>query len=242
METVIKNPHPDVQAIVAGRSILVRLPKNQPDIAFIRSLGYARWDTSGFCWVVQNHPSNTKRLNDYFTGRIRWHEPLAVERKKQVNEVQVEPKTLLVVRFRNSRIRLIFCYDPEMVVQIKLQPLYSWDQDTKSWTLPHTENILARLSHFCSTHGWKYQYSEDKTQMNRKPKPSSVSNYRKCPDVFRERMIVLRYSPRTIQVYVDCFSEFLNYYPGKEPADITQDEIIKYLRYLIEERCISTSY
>ena len=244
METIITNPIPDVLAIVAGRSILLRLPKNQSDIAFIRSLGYARWDTSGFCWVVQNHPSNTNKLNDYFTGRIRWHDSPAVEGKKQVIEVIVEPKTLLIVRFRNSRVRLIFKYDPEMVTQVKLQPLYSWDQDTKSWTLPHTENILARLSHFCSTHGWKYQYSEDNTQMNRKPKPkpSSVSNYRKCPDNYLEKMIVLRYSPRTIQVYVDCFSEFLNYYPGKEPADITQDEIIKYLRYLIEERCISTSY
>jgi integrase/recombinase XerD len=244
METDQSQQPASVQAIIAGRSILLRLPRNQPDIAFIRSLGFARWDTSGFCWVVQNHPSNTGKLNEYFAGRIHWHEPAARPPEKPDNEVIVEPKTLMVVNTRNSRIRLIFRYDPEMVAQVKLQPLYSWDPETKSWTLPHTENILSRLTCFCSSNGWQYKYTEDLTRLNRKPKPkpSEIKDYRKCPEAYQEKMVVLRYSPRTIQVYVDCFTEFLNQHPGKEPSDITQDEIIKYLRYLIEERCVSTSY
>jgi integrase/recombinase XerD len=244
MEQINSPTRPGVHAIIAGRSILLRLPRNQSDIAFIRSLGYVRFDNAGFCWVIQHHPLNIKKLNDYFSERIRWCDQPIPDNKKAVSELKIAPHVLMVTRFRNSRIRLAFSYDPAMVRKIKEQPLYAWDQDSKSWTLPHTEQILKRLSDFCSANGWRYNYAEDNTKPERKPRPrpSETINYRKCPEVYIEKMTVLRYSPRTIQVYVDCFTEFLNYFPEKEPFDIKQDEIIGYLRYLIEERCISTSY
>jgi site-specific recombinase XerD len=52
----------------------------------------------------------------------------------------------------------------------------------------------------------------------------------------------LRYSRNTVHVYTDCFTEFINYYASKELEEITQADILAYLRYLIEERCVSTSY
>jgi len=244
MSTEYSQQPVDVQAIIAGRSILLRLPKNNEDIRFIRSLGFARWDAAGFCWVIPNRTENIRKLNSNFGGRIRWNEQPGSEHQQQSDGVAVGPMTLDVVRYRNSRIRLICRFDPAIVKLIKQQPLYSWDQELRNWTLPHTEKILARLSYFCSINGWKYRYAEDIARLNRKPrpKPSAITDYRKCPDIYIEKMTVLRYSPRTIQTYVDCFTEFLNYYHGKEPLEITQAEIVTYLRYLIEERCISTSY
>ncbi|MDO9154185.1 MAG: phage integrase N-terminal SAM-like domain-containing protein [Paludibacter sp.] len=40
----------------------------------------------------------------------------------------------------------------------------------------------------------------------------------------------------------DLFEEFLNYYPTKNAHDITEEEIISFLRYLVNDRKISTSY
>ena len=163
---------------------------------------------------------------------------------KPKTEIPSEQKTLHVARILNSRVSLAFQYDPVMVTFIKQQPLYSFVPETKSWTLPHTEKILTGLSSFCTIHGWKYQYLEDPGQLNRNPKPnpSVIPKSRKCPDVYIEKMTVLRYSPRTIQVYADCFTEFLNYYALKEPEEVTHAEVISYLLYLVEKRCIFTSY
>jgi site-specific recombinase XerD len=244
MGTNYSSGNAEVQAIIAGRNILLRLPKNQEDIAFIRSLGFSRWDAAGFCWVIQNHAANIKKLNDHFALRIHWHENAPKDETKSKTELPSIPKVLQVNRLTNSRIRLSFQYDPEMVVQIKKQPLHTWDPETISWTLPHTEKIIRELSTFCSSHGWAFKFTEDPGHQlrNMKPNASVIPKTRKCPDVYIEKMTVLRYSPRTMQVYVDCFTEFLNYFATKEPGEVTHAEIITYLRYLIEDRRISTSY
>lgn len=52
----------------------------------------------------------------------------------------------------------------------------------------------------------------------------------------------LRYSVNTQNVYTDLFEEFINYYPEKQSEEITEEEIISFLRYLVNERKISTSY
>jgi len=233
-----------VEAIVTGRNILIRLPKNMDDIKFIRSLGFARWDVSGYCWVVPNHPSNLEKLKQHFSGRIHWHENEDPKKAKPPIAQPGEPKSLLVVRFNHGRIRLIFEYDRGMVEQVKLHPLYSWDSETRSWTLPHTEKILSKLSYYCSIHDWKYRYVEDLAQINRKPrpKPGETAEYKKCPVAFLEKLTVLRYSPRTIKVYSECFTEFINYFHEKDLGNLTSADIMTYLHYLVEDRCISTSY
>ena len=43
-----------VSVEVLGRTIILRLPKNQTDIHFIRAIRYSRWDGKQFCWIVPN--------------------------------------------------------------------------------------------------------------------------------------------------------------------------------------------
>jgi site-specific recombinase XerD len=51
-----------------------------------------------------------------------------------------------------------------------------------------------------------------------------------------------RYSPKTIATYKQLFEEFINYYPDKLIDEITEPEIISYVRYLVQLRGISSSY
>jgi site-specific recombinase XerD len=244
MESENRAQDQNVQAVITGKSILLRLRKNISDIAFIRSLGFVRWDTAGFCWVISNYPTNRQKLSEYFATRIHWHEASNNAMPENATQPVLVAKSLEVARIQNNRLRLGFRYDPDMVAVIKKQPLYSWEPETKTWTLPHTEKILGNLNEFCSSHGWVYKYLDEALQNghSRKPIPSAIKKTRKCPEVYIERMTVLRYSPKSIQVYVDCFTEFLNYYPTKEPGEITHAEIIAYLHYLVDVRKISTSY
>ncbi len=244
MDTTNSQQHPSVQAIIAGRNILLRLPKNRDDIAFIRSLGYSRWDNAGFCWVVQYHPANINKINEYFSGRIHWNENPAEKKEYVPANSIVKPNTLMVRKLKHSRILLVFEYNAALVTLIKQQPLYSWDSVTKTWTLPQTEKILACLTQFCTINEWEYIFEDNHPVNNRKikPKPPKSLQSRKCPEAYIEKMTIMRYSPRTVQVYVDCFTEFINYFSSKELTEIKHEEITGYMRYLVEERCISTSY
>lgn len=235
---------PAVVAVFTARSILLRLPKNQTDIAFIRSLARSRWDSSGFCWVIPNYPTFRDRLSQYFGNRLRISEDNANPIPSKPVDQALEPRTLLVVRYHNGRVRLIARYDKVFIRFIKDLPLYAWERETQSWTLPHTEKILAKLSYFCAIHGWSYRYTEDIASMHRKsrPRPGEIDGYRKCPAAFREKLVILRYSHNTIRTYMDCFTEFINHYPGKPLEEITREEITDYLRYLVEERRVSTSF
>jgi len=60
----------NVDILVIGRQIQVRLPKNEADIQFLLSFKYARWNRDGFYWIVPNYGSNLEMLENYFNTRI----------------------------------------------------------------------------------------------------------------------------------------------------------------------------
>jgi len=131
-----------VKATVTGEKILLKLPKNETDIVFIRSLGYVRWDGTAFCWVIMQHLGNVDKINRYFGDRIQWVDEPVKENSETLNSVPTEPKNLVVVKYHNGRIRLIFKYDHDLVSYIKQIPFHCWDAEMRWWTLPHTEKIL----------------------------------------------------------------------------------------------------
>ena len=71
---------------------------------------------------------------------------------------------------------------------------------------------------------------------------SDISNYRTCPEEFVLKLKELRYSEHTINVYKTAFTEFINYYSECEIESISESMIIDYLRYLVIDRKVSSSY
>ncbi|MGC3977815.1 MAG: tyrosine-type recombinase/integrase [Paludibacteraceae bacterium] len=59
---------------------------------------------------------------------------------------------------------------------------------------------------------------------------------------YSEKLKELRYSKNTLGTYTDLFREFINYYSDVELQDITEEMIVGFLRYLVNERCVSSSY
>jgi hypothetical protein len=41
-----------VEIVRTGRNILLRLPRSEPDLAFLRALRRAHWDYTARCWVI----------------------------------------------------------------------------------------------------------------------------------------------------------------------------------------------
>lgn len=138
----------------------------------------------------------------------------------------------------------MFHYDAELISLVKSFPYYYYDMQNHWWTLPDTEKIRGQLLDFCQYKGWEYEENDRHEQKPVKPRLSSqqIPNYRQCPDTYIEKLEVLRYSANTIKAYSDLFREFLNYYHTRRPDEITEKEIIAYMRYLVNERGVSTSY
>jgi len=86
-------------------------------------------------------------------------------------------------------------------------------------------------------------YHEEK-KLKIKPRTSKfdITNYRTCPKNYIDKLMELRYSKNTLDVYTDMFEEFINYYEETAIDDITEPMIMDFLHYLVTERHVSTSY
>jgi site-specific recombinase XerD len=104
--------------------------------------------------------------------------------------------------------------------------------------------VRADIEKFVHDHGWQLQYLQQNRTTPGLPRPSAADlpNYRFAPAEFVDLLHTRRYSANTIRTYTSLFEEFINYYPGHDPKEISEKDIITYMRYLIDERQVSYSY
>jgi site-specific recombinase XerD len=90
----------------------------------------------------------------------------------------------------------------------------------------------------------KLSYEEEPALNKGVPRitPFDIPNYRTCPDEYIAKLRELRYSESTINTYSNSFEEFINYYHKWEINTIDEVKIISYIRFLVTERKVSTSY
>jgi site-specific recombinase XerD len=236
----------DVVLTLYGKRMVLQMPKNAVDIQFVRSLRYARWDTAGFCWVITQTEVNRNLIRNYFKARLleksTGEEAVAPEGPSQRRPAFAE-RTLLVIRYAGGRLRLMFRYHTALIALLKKQPLRQWDATNQWWTVPDTEPVWSVVRDFCRQHGWTLQEeTEQKPEKRRRSPLSDRPTYRDCPAEFEEKMVLRRYSWRTVKSYKAHFRAFINYYPTRKMEDITEKEILAYLRFLVTDCGVSTSY
>lgn len=230
-----------VEIVRTGRNILLRLPRSEPDLAFLRALRRARWDYAARCWVIPASPDMMKQIEAYFGSRLEWKGGEVARKDPE----PMEPAAVLkVIRYHPDRLRLVFRFDAALVALLRAFPLSHWEAESRTWSVPHTETILAELKHFCHTHAWTWEYMDDlqRKQIRPRKSPEEIPNYRPVPPEYTEKLVVMRYSESTRKTYEACFEEFINYYHWKPLRELSEQEIRTYMRYLVEERGISSSY
>jgi len=236
----------NVDIEVLGRTIIIHLPKNQPDIRFIRSIRYSRWDKKQFCWIIPNYPGTLDLLLEYFQGRIRnltEHEFLEVSGSTE-EERRIRKDEVLIVRTLSGRLRLTFVHNLMLIRCIKALPYHRWDTQSKRWTVPYSAKILDELRSIIEKECLRVIYEEESGQTEKAPRisPHDVENYRRCPPEYRRKLIELRYSDNTVRTYCSLFEEFMNYYPEQDPQRMDEQMIIRFMQYLVIDRKVSLSY
>lgn len=231
---------------VINRKILLRLPKNEADINFIRTLRYYRWLKNDRLWEVPDYPGNLDLIKDYFRDRIseiKLHDRLDVQQGNGPSR-SIGSNEVLMIRTRQGRVKIITAFNKMLINAIKEIPYNRWDPKNKWWTIPFSENFNQELTALCESLNLKViSESEPAGEAGlKRVTPLDIPNYRRVPESYRNKLIEVRYTPDTIKSYISAFEEFMNYHYRLDIDSITEPQILEFLRYLITERRLSASY
>lgn len=237
-------PRP-IELEIIGRKIILKMPKNDADIQFIRSIQYARWNKEGFFWDVPNYPGNLERIKQYFGERIsilKEHEQIEV--KIIGKEHKIGKNEVLIIKSRSGRLKLIFGFHAGLMKVIKTIPYYKWDPKNKWWTVPYSEQFLEEIKTKIKDFGMvmKFEEEEIKGGVVAKVSPLDIPNYRKCPEEYVHKLEERRYSEGTIKAYVPLFEEFINFFSNISLEELGEKEVMEFSRYLVTERKVSSSH
>lgn len=231
----------DVTFHITEKRIILKLPKNERDIQLIRTLLYSRWDKNQFCWIIPNYKQNGEILKEYFKDRIR--EITYEQAKPIVAPIKRSQSDLLVIKTSSRSLRIIFGYHKALTHEIKKFPYCKWDTENKWWTIPYAEKFIGELKVLAESYQLAFVLEEETHNAGKSRKSIyDIPNYKTCPDEMTDKLKELRYSESTIRTYKALFEEFINFYHKTDIGKIDEKMIIAFLRYLVTERKVSSSY
>lgn len=231
----------DVTFHITEKRIILKLPKNERDIQLIRTLLYSRWDQNQFCWIIPNYKQNIEILKEYFKERIR--EITYEEAKPAIAQVKRSVSELLVIKTSSRTLRIIFGYHKALTNEIKKFPYCKWDAENKWWTIPYADKFIGELKVLAGNYQLTFVVEEEIHNAGKCRKSFyDIPNYKICPVEMIDKLKELRYSDSTIRTYKALFEEFINYYHKTDIGKIDEKMIIAFLRYLVTERKVSSSY
>ena len=215
----------DVFIIVHGRNISVKLPRNEQDTRFILGFKYSRWDKKQYYWTVPNYGANLILLKNYFKDRnpnIEVYSDSEIFASYDVKR-SVEPNQLLIIKTISGRLKLFFNFNNTLTRAARAIPYSKWNPRNKSWSIPYTERFLLEIQTIAKFQNLDITLEIEKGESEKAPRltRSDISNYRTCPEEFILKLKELRYSAHTLAVYVNTFTEFINYYSDHDIESIT---------------------
>ena len=240
---------PDISIEIYPKAILIKTPKNEADIQFLRTFKYARWINDLFCWKIPNYNHNAELIKNYFDSRnplITEHKHEQIQTFKQPDQTNSQPafnkNDLMVVNAAGRILHIYFSFNREIQQQVKRIPMCTWNASEKCWEIPFSERFIAEIKSIAQNSSMNFLYYEtEKPKVKPRKSKFDIRNYRECPVEYKNKLIELRYSKNTYAVYTDMFEEFINYYEDYALEDITEGMINDFQRYLVTERQVATS-
>lgn len=220
-----------IQIQVIARKILLKMPKNDQDIQFIRSIPYVRWNKAAFHWEVPHYPGNLEKLIAYFGDRVH-----SVTKSEEIpvnlpGHPTIQKDQVLMIQTNSGRIKLLFGYLTDLIKHIKTIPYHHWDAKNKWWTVPYSEQFEEEIKRKIVELGlrWKFE-QEKKSGVIPKASPKLFNTYKKSPKEYIHKLEERRYSPQTIKTYTALFTEFINFYPHQDLDDLTDKQVMDFSR------------
>lgn len=110
-----------VRLIITPKKLFLQLKKEPAAIHFIRSLSYARWNSSTFLWEITHSEHNLQQLRHYFADRLTEQHLASAALLSQPTRKPFNARELTVF-VRKARLRLLFAFDQQLIRLIKKLP------------------------------------------------------------------------------------------------------------------------
>ena len=235
----------EISIEITARHIYVKIPKNDADIAFIRSFKFVLWDSKNYCWSVPNYKNTAEKIKAYFSARNPTVTELGstVLSEQTAGQPTFTASQLLVINHSDKVFKVYFSFNKNLVFVIKKIPFAQWNDAGHYWSIPYSEKYLTEMKRIAAEFVLQFIYTtEQKPKIKPRTSRHDIENFRDCPAEYISKLKELRYSQNTIDTYKHMFEEFINHFPKSEIKDMTDEMIVEFLRYLVNERNISGSY
>ena len=220
-------------------------------IALIKQLDGAKWSQTRKGWYVEDSEENLQRIISLFKGIadintaeviVKEEKNYAITEPKPVVIEEKKPNTVSIEVIDYKKIILRFPFAKEHIAKIKTIPYYFWHKEEKYWSFSYTQNILSEIENYFRKFNYQIEIKNINTKGEDKKEKKAYGNERKLPVEYLEKLKLIRYSENTIRTYTVAFTDFINYYSKKDLLEISEEDIKKYLLYLVEKRKVSASY
>jgi integrase/recombinase XerD len=121
---------------------------------------------------------------------------------------------------KDNKVIIRVPYDQELIKKIKTISGRIWNPQGKYWEVPYSDGLIAKLQKL---------FGENLV----------IEPYFYLISLQKE-LSIRKYSRRTIKSYLRYNRDFL-LFTGKKPEEIVNEDIKKYLYYMVEEKKVSTS-
>lgn len=229
------------------KRLFIKFPIDKSITEKLRKIADCQWSQTESAWHMEASRTVFEKLKEAFPELVPLKQSaetkLVETTKPSAPSGNAEKLRVKAVQYKTGNFRIIAHYHPLLVSLLKNFPFAKYDKGDKWWSVAIEEKQRKALEDFCKTEEMELIWEDQRQKKGLKPKPRDyeIPNYRTCPDEMVEKLEIMRYSPRTIEVYKQCFEEFINFYYAKKIDEITEPEIIAYTRYLVQERGISAS-
>ncbi|MDX2194978.1 MAG: tyrosine-type recombinase/integrase [Cytophagales bacterium] len=232
------------------KRLFIKFEYNNDIVSKLRQIAPCQWSKTEKAWHFEPRYEIFKNISNIFPDmkpmiEVANKEYLSTHKNDKPIKIQTYDKqTIKAIQYVSGRFRIIFRYNVSLIEIIKQLPFAKYDNDNRWWSAAIDEKQKMALEYYCKTHNMSISWEDQRKYKPIKPRPEhyQIPNYRSCPDEMIQKLQTMRYSEKTISTYKQLFEEFINYYNGKKTDDITEPEIVAYIRYLVQERGISASY
>lgn len=227
--------------------MFIRFAYDVDMIAQLKAIAPCQWSKTEKAWHFEASNVVFEKLKLAFPEMTALAESAApLYRNDKTNYKTAKPKSgeVRVMQYLAGRFRIIAPYNEMLFEIVRRFPFAHYDKKNHWWSAAIDQKQRKALEDFCAMQKLELKWEDEQRHQSLKPRPSAyeITNYRACPDTMLQKLETMRYSSNTIGSYTSLFEEFINYYPSQPIDEITEKEIVAYIRYLVKERGISASY
>lgn len=164
-------------------------------------------------------------------------------------------KTVYITPLTSGQAELAFDFDKELVNQAKAIPGRRYLPDRKVWIIPFDKNAPRDIRKFFNPAveirifglghaGAKASSAStaDPDPPRAGPNPAGLTQAGTAlPEAYTAELSLRRYSKNTIRSYGTSFAGFLAFYRGRNPAELTDEDVNRYITYLVTEVKVSSA-